>query len=68
MDQGHEVAALPYTRAELKKRAYGDDRPSPEIMMRFAIEETKRVSADLARLEAQFPSGFGCFKRMLEGW
>jgi hypothetical protein len=48
----------PYTRAELKWRVYGTDRPSLPHETRCALHEVERLRRDPRRLEHDFP-GFG---------
>lgn len=48
----------PYSRAELKWRVYGTDRPSLPHETRCALHEVERLRRDSRRLENDFP-GFG---------
>jgi hypothetical protein len=52
---GQEQGRLPYTRAELKWRVYGTDRPSLAHETACAEREVRRQQADLRRLENDFP-------------
>ncbi len=54
----------PYSRAELKGRVYGTDRPSLPHEIRCALQEAARHHADLRRLEFDFP-GFAVLARDL---
>lgn len=50
----------PYTRAELKWRVYGTDRPSLAHEIDCALREVTRLHGDPRRLENDFP-GFAAF-------
>lgn len=52
---GQERGRLPYTRAELKWRVYGTDRPSLPHEIVCAMREVERQRRDLRRLENDFP-------------
>lgn len=52
---GQERAAPPYSRAELKVRVYGTDRPSLPHETVCAVREAQRHRADTRRLEHDFP-------------
>jgi len=54
--QGQLSARPPYTRAELKFRVYGTDRPSLPLEIRCALSEVERHRRDPRRLESDFPS------------
>jgi hypothetical protein len=58
----------PYSRAELKWRVYGTDRPSLPHEIRCALHELARHRGDVRRLEADFPAGFGAMARDLREW
>lgn len=53
--QGGETGDRPYSRAELKWRVYGTDRPSLPHETECALRETARLQRDLRRLENDFP-------------
>ena len=53
--QGQEANRLPYTRAELKARVYGTDRPSLAHETVCALREVQRHRRDPRRLEHDFP-------------
>jgi hypothetical protein len=55
---GQVSGRLPYSRAELKWRVYGTDRPSLAHEIRCALYEVARHRQDPRRLENDFP-GFG---------
>ncbi len=55
---GQETGRQPYSRAELKVRVYGTDRPSLPHETVCAVREAERQRRDLRRLEHDFP-GFG---------
>jgi hypothetical protein len=54
--RGQETGRPPYSRAELKWRVYGTDRPSLPQETACAVREVQRLSRDLRRLENDFPS------------
>ena len=58
----------PYTRLELKKRAYGTGVPTLEIETQRAIEHAERLAADLDVLHTLFPAGCGVMLRVIETW
>jgi hypothetical protein len=61
---GQGSGRLPYTRAELKWRVYGTDRPSLPHEIRCALREAERHRRDSRRLEFDFP-GFEALARDL---
>ena len=52
---GQAAGRLPYTRAQLKFRVYGTDRPSLPHEIHCALREVERYRRDLRRLEFDFP-------------
>lgn len=62
--EGQAAGRPPYTRAELKWRVYGTDRPGLPREIECALREVERQRADLRRLEFDFP-GFGALARDL---
>ncbi|MEI6860800.1 MAG: hypothetical protein WCL04_00925 [Verrucomicrobiota bacterium] len=64
---GQIAGHLPYTRAELKWRTYGTDRPNLPHEMRCAVEAAQRHGRDLRRLENDFP-GFAVLARDVRSW
>lgn len=52
---GQEAGHPPYTRAELKWRVYGTDRPSLPLEIECALREVERHRKDPRRLEHEFP-------------
>jgi hypothetical protein len=62
--QGQAAARLPYTRAQLKYRVYGTDRPTLPLETVCALREVKRHLHDTRRLEHDFP-GFAALARDL---
>ncbi len=52
---GQESGRQPYSRAELKWRVYGTDRPSLPQETCCALHEVQRHRRDLRRLENDFP-------------
>lgn len=53
--EGQESGARPYSRAELKARVYGTDRPSLPHETVCAVREVQRHRRDTRRLENDFP-------------
>ncbi len=64
---GQTRGTLPYTRAQLKERVYGTDRPSLEYSLHRAVGEVERFRRDTRRLEHDFP-GFAALARDLRSW
>src|SRR5687768_605165 len=52
---GQETGHQPYTRAMLKQRVYGTDRPNLPQQTACAVREAQRQRHDLRRLENDFP-------------
>jgi hypothetical protein len=52
---GQASGVQPYSRAELKWRVYGTDRPSLPHEIRCALHEVERLRRDPQRLENDFP-------------
>ena len=65
--EGQERGRAPYTRAELKKRVYGTERPSLEHETLCAVREAQRHRHDCRRLEHDFP-GFAALAKDLRSW
>jgi hypothetical protein len=65
--EGQAGGVLPYSRAQLKWRVYGTNRPSLPHETRRAVEEARRHQPDLRRLENDFP-GFAALARDLRAW
>lgn len=61
---GQEHGRQPYSRAELKLRVYGTDRPSLPLEIEHALREVERHRHDTRRLENDFP-GFAALARDL---
>lgn len=61
---GQESGRQPYSRAELKLRVYGTDRPSLPLEIEVALREVERHRHDPRRLEYDFP-GFADLARDL---
>jgi hypothetical protein len=61
---GQASGRLPYTRAQLKWRVYGTDRPSLPYEIKCALRELQRHRQDTRRLENDFP-GFGLLAKDL---
>lgn len=64
---GQATDRQPYSRAELKWRVYGTDRPSLPLETSRAVEEAKRQQSDTRRLESDFP-GFAALARDVRSW
>jgi len=62
--EGQATGRHPYSRAELKWRVYGTDRPSLRHEIDCALREVARHRSDPRRLEHDFP-GFGALARDL---
>lgn len=65
--EAQERGQAPYSRAELKWRVYGTDRPSLPHEIRCASHELERIRRDTRRLEFEFPS-FGALAGDLREW
>lgn len=65
--RGQAKGWTPYSRAQLKYRVYGTERPSLEHETVRALVEVRRLSRDLRRLENDFP-GFAAMARDLRKW
>lgn len=52
---GRKAGRVPYSRAELKWRVYGTDRPSLPHEIRCALQQVERLRRDTRRLEHDFP-------------
>jgi hypothetical protein len=64
---GQEKGRAPYTRADLKIRVYGTDRPSLPHETHRALQEARRLARDPRRLENDFP-GFAALARDVRQW
>jgi hypothetical protein len=53
--EGSEAGRPPYTRADLKQRVYGTERPSLALEIERALAEVARHRGDTRRLEHEFP-------------
>lgn len=62
--EGQHSGRQPYSRAELKWRVYGTDRPTLPQEIRCALHEVERHRRDPRRLENDFP-GFAALARDL---
>lgn len=65
--RGVERGQPPYTRAQLKHRVYGTDRPSLPLEIECALRELQRHRGDFRRIEHDNP-GFAALARDLRGW
>ena len=59
---------FPFSRRDLKKVAYGTDRPSLPLSTMKMVESARRLTADLPLLERHFPMGFGAFATEFRAW
>jgi hypothetical protein len=66
--QGQQSPPAPYDRSQLKRWAYGSDRPTLADETRVATEETTRVIGNLESFEKYFPSGFGSLAAEIRRW
>jgi len=66
-NEGRERGLQPFSRAELKWRVYGTDRPSLPHEIRCAHHELVRIRRDTRRLEHDFP-GFAALAGDLREW
>jgi hypothetical protein len=64
---GQNRGQLPYTRAELKWRTYGTDRPSLRHEIDCALAAVRAYRGDVRRLENDFP-GFAALAGDLRTW
>ncbi|MDF3059866.1 MAG: hypothetical protein K0R17_4081 [Rariglobus sp.] len=64
---GQEALRPPYTRRELKQRAYGTERPNLQHETEIALREARRHARDTRRLEHDFP-GFSALAADLRAW
>jgi len=64
---GQERGWAPFSRAQLKQRVYGTDRPSLFHATDGAIREIRRLLPDTRRLEHDFP-GFAALAQDLRTW
>lgn len=65
--EGLEEGRLPYTRRELKEKAYGTDRPNLALTTEVGVREARRLGKDLRRLEYDFP-GFRWMANAIREW
>jgi hypothetical protein len=63
-----QAERITYTRNALKKSVYGTERPTIEIMTRYAVESATRLVNDLSEIERLFPVGFGSFVNDVRNW
>jgi hypothetical protein len=55
-------------RARLKQLIYGTDRPSLEYETKCAVENVRRIIADVRAIEVAFPIGFGLMAEEIRSW
>lgn len=63
-----ERGRCPFTRRDLKWRVYGTSRPTLPREIEHATREARRLAGNLARLENDFPVGFGHLVRSVRQW
>lgn len=66
--EGPQNRSYPYTKNQLKKWAYGTDRPGIPLETERAIAEATRLAENLDQLERAFPLGFGSLARGIRNW
>jgi hypothetical protein len=67
--QAMQARRFHYTKESLKKDVYGHARGNLDtLFIPPAREEALRVAQDLARLEEDFPGGFGSLAREVKSW
>lgn len=66
--QGQKEKRPPYTRVGLKQTVYGSDRPGLGLETARAIEEMRRVAADIEHFHRKFPIGFGSLLQDIRAW
>jgi len=67
-EQGLIEKREPYSKLELKRRLYGSDYRSLELMTRKMTEAAQVIAGDLPALERTFPEGFGSLAKELRSW
>jgi len=62
--------AFPYTKPQLKEKAYGTSRPPLDDEQRLAVNHVRALveSGKLELLEQRFPAGFGTLAKCLRSW
>ena len=65
---GRNTGRPPYSRRELKARAYGSEIVTIEIQTQRAVFHAQRLAADLTPLHTWFPNGCGTMLTTVEGW
>lgn len=66
--RGLRAGRLPYTKSELKAAVYGSDRAGRAHRTARAVEEARRLVADIDSLERRFAAGFGALARAVRAW
>jgi len=61
-------ASAPVHIRKLKQAVYGTDRPQLALETSRAVEEARRVAAQIGELERHFPAGFGAFAQDVRTW
>jgi hypothetical protein len=67
---GQKSGKFPYSKQQLKERAYGTDRPSLNLETERALAHVHRIvrGGKLPLLEKLFPSGFGALAEDVRRW
>jgi hypothetical protein len=65
---GQREQRLPYSRSELKRRVYGTPIPQLQTQVDRAVENCRRLAADLTPLEQLFPDGCGTMLQAIRDW
>jgi len=65
---GRNTGRLPYTRRELKQRAYGTALPTLDSQTRAAVAHAERLAGDLTLLRTWFPNGCGSMLSTVASW
>jgi hypothetical protein len=66
--QARSEGRRPYTRAELKQRTYGSQRPGVHDARRIGVEAARSVATRIDTLSQFFPRGFGRFAEEVRSW
>ena len=58
----------PYAKLELKRRLYGVEFASLQLMTEKMTEAARELKPEIGHLERLFPNGFGTLARQLRAW
>jgi hypothetical protein len=67
-EQGLRNKQEPYSKLELKRRLYGVEFASLQLMTEKMMESARELTSDLVRVERKFPKGFGTMAEQLRDW